>query len=258
VIEDKGILAKIRAAVRPLVIDTGIPETPLGLWGTCFLAMHNGQLFAVTAAHLVKGNHSGEVRILGSDDSNRRIPLSAGIGVLSDPTDDDVDVIVYPATLVGLSRREVRHAHIINLDVPELRRWNARAYESQFTIIGYPRELSEVDYDAGRVSAGQVLLTGSYLGPAQGRGTVHRLRVNNPLELDAFAGFSGSPVFSVEHQLAADAIIRFCGVAVTGTRSSEYMHFVEAAALMRLMHAASNHVRTFGMELPKRGKSTSR
>lgn len=246
---DEDEIARIRASVRPLLIDSGIQETPIGIWGTCFLATYQAQLFAVTAAHLVKGNHSGEIRLLASDRSMKRLPLSQGIGVLADAADDEVDLIVYPASLIGLHIREAQLAQIINLDLPGLMSWNPFAHAAQFLVIGYPRDYSNIDYESEKVSAGQVLLTGSYTGPSVGRGAMHRLEIENRVELTEFAGFSGSPVFSVTHQVAAKPIYRFCGVAVTGTATSGAMHFVDAATLARLMTVATGHVGKFGLQL---------
>jgi hypothetical protein len=216
------------------------------------MATYRTQLFAVTAAHLVKANHSGAIRLLASDGSMQRIPLSQGIGVLADVPDDEVDLIVYPASIVGIRRREVRRAQIINLDSPSVMNWLDSAQVSQFVVIGYPREHSEVDYEVGRASAGQVLVTGHYKGPVVGSNTMHGLEIANPLELVQFAGFSGAPVFAVEHRLAAEPVFRFAGVAVTGSASSKVMHFTAAATLADLLTTAIGHVRTFGLELAKR------
>lgn len=249
---DGDELSKIRASVRPLLLDSGVPESPIGVWGTCFLATYQAQLFAVTSAHLVKWNHSGEIRLLVTDRSMQRLPLSQGIGVLADTADDEVDLIVYPASLIGLHRREAQRARIINLDVPELINWRPVADVSQFLVIGYPREYSDIDYEQGKVSAGQVLLTGSYKGPSVGRPTMHRLQIENQVALSEFAGFSGSPVFAVQHRVAAKPVFRFCGVALAGTAASETMHFIEAAALARLMTVATGHIGKFGLQLAKR------
>lgn len=241
--------AKFRACVRPLVIDSGVDEAPLGVWGTCFTAAHGPTIFAVTAAHLVRRNHSGEVRLLLSDRSMQRLPLSAGIGVLADTPEEEIDVIVYPASLVALAKNEVRRARVLNL-TREFTQWQSRSYSSRWFVIGYPREHSEVDYEAGSVRAGQVILTGNYLGPATGSKHLHRLRVGGRHSLAEFAGFSGAPVFCAEYDIGVEPTFRFCGVAVAGSASSDIVHFVSAESVLKLMQTAVGHVRQFGIQLP--------
>lgn len=252
-------LAKLRACVRPLLLDSGLPETPIGVWGTCFTAAHGPAIFAVTAAHLVRGNHSGEVRLLLSNRSMQRLPLSAGIGVLADAPEDEVDVIVYPASLFGLTKNEMRRGRFLKL-TRDFTSWQPGAYTSQWFLIGYPREHSEVNYDAGQVQTGQVMLTGSYLGPADGTEYLHRLKVVNPLMLTEFAGFSGGPIFCAENKIGAEPTFRFCGVAVAGSASSEIVHFVSAESVLHLMHTAIGHIRKFGMQLamPVKGVTPTR
>ncbi|MFV0678594.1 hypothetical protein [Variovorax sp. tm] len=248
----------IRAAIRPLLIDSAIPEIPLGVWGTCFLATYRGQLFVVTAAHLTKWNHSGEVRILVSDRSMHRLPVSAGIGVLADTPSEQVDLIVYPATLVGLSKNEQRRARILNFDSPGLFDWRSGAYSARFLVAGYPRAGTNVDYDAGIVRAAQVLLDGRYVGPIHGNNFTHSVKMKNSLDLDEFSGFSGSPVFSIEQRIGSEPVTRFCGVAVAGSILASTMHFIDAVTLLTLLKTAVGHIQKFDLQLATKIKKAQR
>lgn len=242
---------RLRRSVRPLVLDSGIAAAPIGIWGTCFLAAYRSTPFAVTAAHLVKENHSGQVRVLASYGSSQRLPLSQGVGAIAEEWQDEVDLIVYPASLIGMRTREVRRANLVNLDVPGISEWHDTAPVAQFLIIGYPREHTEVDYELGMASAGQVLLTAEYQGAVSGSRTLQQVAVANPLNLQQFAGFSGAPVFSIQYRLAAQPEIRFSGVAVSGSASSGLIHFVDAIHLVEWMTNAIDHVRKFGLQLTK-------
>lgn len=244
-------MARMRQAVRPLLIDTGISEVPVGVWGTCFLVNFQARIFAVTAKHLVSGNHSGEIRLLGSDRSRRRIPLSQGFGAHADDSADEADLMVFPASTVGLSRREMKLGRMFNLDRTGIQSWRPLAETSQFVVIGYPREHSKVDYDRGVVTSGQVLISGRYVGPVNGSSCLHRISVDNSLHLSEFAGFSGAPVFAVEHHIGALPNFRFAGVAVSGTPASESMQFVDAGKLAELLHSVIDHIRRFGLLLPE-------
>lgn len=245
-------LSRLREAVRPLLIDSGVPDAPVGLWGTCFLVNFHARIFAVTAKHLVRNNHSGEIRLLISSKSRQRISLSQGIGAHSDNPGDEADLIVFPASTVGLSRKEMKLGRIFNLDRLGAQDWRPLAETSQFVVIGYPREHSEVDYDRGVARSGQVLISGWYVGPVSGSSCLHRIAVQNLLGLSEFAGFSGGPVFAVEHHIGALPTFRFAGVAVAGTASSESMQFVDAGKLAELIHSAISHVRQFGLLLTEK------
>ncbi len=59
--------------------------------------------------------------------------------------------------------------------------WEKSAHVAQFVVVGYPRVLSLVDYDAGTVTANQVLLAGAYESPVHGVDHMHTVRVDNPL-----------------------------------------------------------------------------
>lgn len=248
------ILANLRACVRPLLVDSGVPAAPVGIWGSCLLANYQGLPFVVTAAHLVRSNHSGEVRILASDRAMKRLPLSQGIGVFADRPEEEVDALVYPATLADLSRRDVKNSRLVRLEDSGATQWERSAPVAQFVVVGYPRVLSLVDYDAGKVIANQVLLLGTYVSPVDGVAHMHTLRVDNPLELSEFAGFSGGAVFLIHQRLAADPICQFCGMAVQGTVTSGLVHFLDLHCLLHLVNEAKAHTRRFGTRLPERIK----
>ncbi|HSH92781.1 MAG TPA: hypothetical protein VK968_01410 [Roseimicrobium sp.] len=242
-------IRKYRAAVRPLVLDTGVEQYPIGLCGACFMAVSHGQLFLVTARHLVEGLHNGQVRCLPTDKSMRRLPLSRGVGTITDDVADDVDAIVYPASVVGLSKKTVRAASVLNLDAPGFKTWKPSAHASTFVVVGYPRQHSEIDYEKQLANAGQIAIPATYDSPRSGSSVLHRLRAQNDLHLNDFGGFSGGAVFSVEQQIAAPPITRFCGMAVEGTAESGLLSLIDCSALVNLMHSAQAHIQDFGLEL---------
>jgi hypothetical protein len=231
-------LRQMRETARALVLQ--IPGLPVGIWGTCFAVGYRTRLFIVTAAHLTKTNRSEHLRVAAAHHLRHSFRLGAGT-VVSPPDDPDgLDVIVYPAGLGGFDEDTLAAARIVNLE-PSVTSWQPAAYVSNFLVVGFPRELNEVDYDRGVIKTSQVMVPARYDSVSRVDGHVHRLHADNPLELKEFAGLSGSPVFSVEHQIAAGPHVRFCGVAITGSADSGLVQFVGVDAIRFVLDTAIEH-----------------
>lgn len=233
-------LRNIRTTARPLVIQ--MPGVPPGICGSCFAVGYRKRLFVVTAAHVTRGNLSQHVQVSAAGDLRRTFQLGAGV-VVSPPEDPDgVDLIAYPTGLGGFDHATLATARIINLEDPGVTAWQPAAYVSNFLVLGFPRDLNEVDYDRRVVKSAQVMLAGKYEFVTRADGHVHRLRVENPHRLREFAGFSGGPVFSVEQHVAAQPGQRFCGVAISGSAQSGIVHFVDADAVKFVLDTAIEHL----------------
>lgn len=241
-------ISLIRATARPLMFRTGVQEAPITTWGTCFLVGYKTRFFVLTAAHLIGDAHSGSVLISPSDGSTDWLPLSNGYRLIGHSEEDpsDYDVIAYEVFRKDLPSRVMSKSRILLLESSDVLNWKPTSYVSQFFLFGFPRERSEVDYEAGNVINTQILLAGRYLGMTDMQHTVHGLEVANPLRLSTFAGFSGSPVLSLETRVGARAAVRFCGVAVSGTVESARVHFVESEVIADLLDTVIGHAVTFG------------
>lgn len=237
----------LNSSVRPLLIESGIPEAPLGIWGTGFLTAYRGYLFAVTAAHLVRKNQADSIYFLPSTSSKVRLPITPGFGIVGNEPEEEADLRVFPASLLGLRDKEVRRTRFLNLDSLGFLEWTHNAATSQLVVIGYPRERCQIDYDEKEISTLRMALPARYLGPDNGRSDTHCLEVSDNFSLTEFGGFSGSPVFSVEQGIGVNPINRFCGVAISGTTQSGKMHFVGALVLIKLMNSIIDHIAKFGL-----------
>jgi hypothetical protein len=179
--------------------------------------------------------------VSAANDLRRCFELGAGV-MVSPPNDPDgVDVIVYPSGLAGLDLPTLANARIIDLQ-DSVTAWQRSAFVSDFWVIGFPRDLNEVDYGRGTVQTAQAVLPGRYDAVTRVDGHMHRLTVDNPHRFREFAGFSGGPVFSLEYQVAANPLIRFCGVAVSGSVTSGLVHFVDADAIRFVLDTAIEHL----------------
>ncbi|MEO3691526.1 hypothetical protein [Roseateles paludis] len=192
--------------------------------------------------------------MLLSAKSVRRLPLSQGFGQSDGGNGNEVDVVVFPASLAGLSRRDTERSHFIRLDAAWRDQWQASATVAKFFVIGFPRDLSEIDYDDKMVKTHQVTMPATYQAAYAGTRHMHTLKIDDGLALQDFAGFSGGAVFSFERQVGSLSHCRFCGVVVEGTAQSGLVHFVDCWHVLHLVRVAYEHVGRFGMNLPRRKK----
>jgi len=230
-------LRNIRSTVRPLLFSTGISATPISTWGTCFLIGKNRRVFVVTANHLVGDIRSTDVVVQPFDGSSNRLRLRNGFRWQTDEA-GEYDVIVYEVGLSALPKSDFKHSRILCVDDFSSYNWRPLAFTTQFLLMGHPAELNYVDYDASLVKTKQILFPGRYLGPSEGQDTIHRIEVVNPLNIEHFRGMSGAPVVAVEIRLGAAPATRFCGIAITGTRESGTVHFLEASVIASLLDDA--------------------
>ena len=196
-------LLHVRATARPLFFSSDDPGIPFGGVGTCFVVAYCGQIFVITANHLIKETHSKNVMVFPFDGAERPMKLSNGYRSEHSTDDDpsDYDIIIYKATLNALPGENYDAARAIRLDAPSSYRWTDTSYTAQFFLFGYPREINGIDYESSVVDRYQVLLPGKYLGASNWQATVHTLQIDNHLALTDFGGFSGSPVFSTIDRL---------------------------------------------------------
>lgn len=242
----------IKKCVRLLFLDSDSDIAPFGLYGSCILAKHGPTCMVVTAGHLVHRNHSGQLRVLPTDKSKKRLPLSQGFSLKPYPDGTEVDISVFPAALNVLSRRELERSAFVQLDGGHAVDWLATASVARFYVVGYPRDLAEAHYDEHSWTMEQVLLPAGYAGSDSGAPNMHVLRVHDSMGLDQFAGLSGGAVFSFEKRIGAAAICRFCGVVVQGTPLSGLIRFVDAAQVLEVVRSAERYLSMYGLKLGKR------
>lgn len=230
-------MRNIRATARPLLFRTGNADTPISTWGTCFLVGRGGRYFAVTAEHLVKKAHSSSVVILPCPKAEKPLSLSRGFTWAEDSS-GAYDAIAYEVSVTNLRTVVAKESRIIRLDYLPTYEWEANAFNAMFFLMGYPGDVNSVDYDKGQVLSSQVVLAGRYDGVSDIQGTIHRLIVENPLELSHFYGLSGSPVMCLTPRFCSEPTMAFCGIAILGTPESGLVHFLESKTIVSLLDHA--------------------
>ena len=220
----QAILSCARA-VQPLVFETGNPYTPISTAGTGFLVVTAGRGFLITARHLMGLGDLSPLCIFPTATSRRLIPLRNVFFIPKEQFDDDFSDFAIVEIDVKKLDLETGEGTAINLEIAEAD-WLAVRDSSSFTVIGYPLEHSEVDYDNELLTNRQFVLHGRYTGSAVFR-FLHELQVDDGQGLSDFRGFSGSPVFSWHEYAPDQARITLCGMAVQGGVKSRCVRFIE-------------------------------
>lgn len=220
------------------------------MWGTCFLVGLRGRIFAITAAHNVGQSHSTSVLISPVDGSTHWLALTNGYRMIPASDEDltEYDVLAYEVNFKRVPKSDATKARIIELDKQGATDWKDSAHTSTFFLFGYPQESNEVDYKKMQFISAQALLAGQYLGPSNVQAEQHEIEVGNPLNFSTFAGFSGSPVFSLQERFCSEPTMRFCGIALTGGPRSQKAHFLEASAILSLLEVTIHRLGKFGSE----------
>lgn len=229
---------RLRDVVRPVAFATGLKEFPFAAAGSCFLAGFGNKFYVVTADHVVRGCETNEVLIALKGDPPCQVPLTMGYMAADSEGQRVLDLRFYDCSLIGLSRSNLSHTRLLNLNSRAVWAWKPHAHTAFFLVCGYPLDLSEgINPATGLLRTHQAVLYGKYLGAGYSSG-MHRLCVDNPDGLAEFNGFSGGAVFLIQPQLGAAPIQRFCGIALNGTPSSGIVHFLEAGVIVDALQTA--------------------
>ncbi|OAH97334.1 hypothetical protein A1353_23190 [Methylomonas methanica] len=218
-------LKRLRYCARPMVFETGVPETPLSVAGTAFIVAFRNNLLVLTAKHVVGEWPTNKLRLIVSeagdcvtftDRWNIRVEDEEENG-------DQNDLVIFQADIANVSVAAREENHVINLTPPDNSDWYGTRNNALFFLFGYPKLATGVDYELSKVISSQYLLHGAYIGDSLSFGC-YKLAVQNPLKLTSFDGLSGSPVFSLFTGSANAAQPTFCGIAIRGTASSGKVH----------------------------------
>ncbi|MDO6386806.1 trypsin-like peptidase domain-containing protein [Uliginosibacterium sp. 31-12] len=229
------VVDRLSQAVQPLVFETGVEEAPYSISGTTFLVGHERSSYVLTARHALKPEDIRPVCIFPSDTSQRVIPLSDVFFVSQDDcTEDYADIAVMSIDMKRQQESEIGDAVLIDLG-KALGDWKAEALDAEFVVMGYPNDLSFVDYDEELLHSERVTLRARYIGSSLPH--LHVLEIVQPHSLKTFGGFSGSPVFMCVCHRGKTLIPTLCGMVLRGTASAGRMHFVESSTLVATLNA---------------------
>lgn len=181
-------------SAMPVLIETGSEEWPYAVRGTFFVVEVAGDMYVVTARHVVEGNSATSVFFRYGSGSRYSLPLNQAITIKEYAGSDGpecADVILYRIAVDEVTEP------FVNAKLDEAKKpWSQLTKGDSLIFRGYPSELQEVE-DNGLKEQG-VVLDAKYLGPGKHPGC-HEIELF-PTELFTFHdGFSGSPVFLLKN-----------------------------------------------------------
>ena len=234
---DSPNIRRLRRCAHAVVFETGVRATPFSVAGTAFLVRFHNSLFLLTARHVVLNVPKEHLAIIVSP-SGERLRLRERWNIRVEGGEhDESDLVIFRTDPSGLSTKTRRSNTLIDLTSTNVADWFDDRDTAVFFLFGYPKTVTEPDYERSKVDKNQTLLHGSYIGHSIVDGCFE-LSVQNPLALPSFDGMSGSPVFSLSTVLWGRAQPKFCGMALRGTTGSGRVHFLGSETILNALSAA--------------------
>jgi hypothetical protein len=233
-------LDKIRQCARPVIFATDVAEYPFSIGGTAFLVGFGGNVFIITAKHVVRSYPPEKLVVYPSDKSNKHIRISNWWNVCEETGNTECsDIIICKADLGLISKKDRKNSYLLALSPPNSIEWFDSRFTATFFLCGYPHDTNEIDNETLQINTGQVLLPARYVGPSEAVGC-YKLRAENPLNITNFNGLSGSPVFCIQTKnpftddLAQKP--KFCGMVLRGSPAEGFIHFIPAENIAEVLH----------------------
>lgn len=224
-------IAAFEQAVQPLVFETGDDAYPVEIRGSGFVIGHRGRCFIVAARHSLRPDSLQPICIPAGDTSRFLLPpKDAWFVPVGRLPDDSTDF-----ALVEVDRTKLHRKHgqgrLLNLDQHRVD-WMEHRDTSQFVLIGFPDERSDIDYNRKLIDAQRSILVGRYARPELSIGVgVFSMTIDNALGMQSFSGFSGGPVMCWVRRLGIRPQLVLCGIAIRGTPASGLVYFIGADTL---------------------------
>lgn len=229
-------MQRLAASVQPVVFETGVPAAPYSTIGTAFYVGCGGRAFAVMARHTLRPDSLHPLCLFPTGGSHRLLPLTNVFYVPAEHEgDESVDLAIVEIDMpVAMADGELGQAVLLdmNLAVPSQR---PPLSKSSLVVIGYPAELSSVDYEAEELRNERFALRGRYVEATMTH-HVHELRVVDEHRLDSFSGLSGAPVFAWHQSDERTGRVFLCGMAIQGTVCSGLIRFLDAQIIVQAIH----------------------
>lgn len=222
------------------------PEARVGIRASCCAVDFAGTSAIVTAAHAVRGLTKENVRVPWSTEGTlRTLNVHTLVGTESD---HDPDIAV--GVLQRSARFDMQSIVPFGVGSPGLMQPYANAGDV-FLALGYPHDLSGIEYDEGDgdhlVRLGAQRLAGHYVAPS---GTnlpgMHQLRFVEPDKVVRPTGMSGGGVFRIviNDPSGTDFHAAFVGIVTNG--SKQMMHFVELKTVFERLQQFLGSLRPSG------------
>lgn len=187
----------ILQASRMLMFHNESEDYEYTLGGSSFLVKIEEFLFAVTAKHVLENNHysPNDVLIRYNEESRHFLPFDDIFGVNTEDIDDtDHKDIVFLKVAKSHFNNDIDTGFII--DLPHKRSLPKLDCE-KLLITGFPKDISEIDYNVKHIKTGRKPLMASQPNCTEFKGLLSFQYDQNNAEGWNLNGLSGSPVFCI-------------------------------------------------------------
>jgi hypothetical protein len=231
-------LLSILKCARPVLFQNADQEWPLSVGGTAFLVRFRDRHFVLTAKHVLRNFELRQFRVQYHPNDNHFVPLTS-MYTLRDQRpdefrgdDDQYDIAVWTTAEQHLTVEALREAQPYPLRAFDgLTIYNPNA---SYLFCGYPTEGRKYDPEGRHMRQLAVSGRAEYLERTR-YACLHRVRLILDHQLTDLDGFSGSPVFQVNHDDKKYSREAFAGMLVRGTRENAIAYFLEHRRIIELL-----------------------
>jgi hypothetical protein len=224
--------------VRPVVFENDSEEWKYSTNGSAVVLRCCGQLFVVTADHVLtnQGVEPRQVLIPYRTGSHLFLPFKSH-HVLSRPikAEDDLhaDLSIFKVDAEKIESPGIDEEMFFDIGCNG---HQARMPNTRYFMAGHPSETNGVDYERN-VLEHQAAVAPLDLDTEEAFVSVDKFTVRNAAELASFAGFSGCGVFSITPDGTGRGIVRFEGIVVHGSRESMTCFAIRADFISKFLQA---------------------
>jgi len=204
-------------------------DHPYSLLGSATAIRWKTQCLLFCCHHQIRNYEPGDVVI--PTDKMGEILISGSAMVWREPDNAnsgeeylDIRAMKFDPANYGMANLELSFFDLYDVDC-----WK-RELGANFFLFGYPTSLRDVDYDKPHINVQQIVTSARYIGRSNAEG-VHRIEMNRTKGFSS-DGLSGGPVFHLARD-ASGFFIGFAGVILRGSDTSDIIHVIEAAQILK-------------------------
>ena len=219
---------------RIMMFENTLEGYDYSVHGTAFLCFYEQGLYAITAAHVIRGFEADALRVMIHPEEEHFLPHNAQVTLVPvDPNDSDYsDLAILPIEQGMFDHSEFRDwppfqllDHLVN---------GAPDGNGSLVFRGFPSDGAGVDYESKTIRGQPVILQGDRVSDSS-MAYCHEMRLRDVSPCSTLDGFSGSPVFWISNEDPPNKDYCFSGIVIRGTHSSRIVHYVDGEVLRRAL-----------------------
>ncbi len=241
-------IADLCHAARPVCFDNKVEDYDYSLQGTAFLVRFHGELFAVTAEHVLKNYRPDRVLIPYEVGSEHFLPFDDAFRFHTQETEDTdhCDLAVFSVAERKLDKALFDEGKVYNLDAE--RRFPVPD-GMKLVIHGFPDPINEVDYDARHLAMRRLSITANARGLSRFLG-MKELDFDTDAKMSTFSGMSGSPVFAICPINPQQSATMLDGMLLRATPESRHGFYLDATVIRNVIAGDVRETRKTKREAP--------